>query len=129
MKMQWFIRYKTILYPLIFITSFICGIMCYNHVIFPKKVAILYIMTNRYTIFWDDFYQSAETYFLPKHEKHYFVFTDDEKFSLPRNATKIKAKYKNFPEVTLKRYERFLEIENQLKNYDYIYFFNANTLF
>ena len=128
MKMQWYIHYK-ILYPLIFIIAFFCGVMGYNHIIFPKKIAVLYIMTNRYTIFWEDFYKSAETYFLPKHKKHYFVFTDDEDFQLPDNATKIKAKYKNFPEVTLKRYEMFLQIEEQLRTYDYIFFFNANSLF
>ena len=64
MKMQWYIHYK-ILYPLIFIIAFFCGVMGYNHIIFPKKIAVLYIMTNRYTIFWEDFYKSAETYFLP----------------------------------------------------------------
>ena len=101
--------------------------VCYRTPLFAKDIAVLYIMTNRYTVFWEDFYKSAEKNFLPYHNKHYFVFTDDEKIPLPKNATRIKAKYKDFPDVTLKRYEMFLEIEDQLKKYDYVYFFNANA--
>lgn len=130
MKRRCFTRYKNgILYVLIFVISFVCGVLCYRPPLFAKDIAVLYIMTNRYTVFWKDFYKSAEKNFLPHHNKHYFVFTDDEKIPLPENATRLKAKYKDFPDVTLKRYEMFLEIEDQLKKYDYVYFFNANALF
>lgn len=118
---------KNILYLLTFVIVFVCGMAIYNHIIYPKKIAVLYIMTNRYTVFWEDFYKSSEKNFLPHHKKHYFIFTDDEKMPLPNNTTRIKAKYKNFPDVTLKRYEMFLEIQEQLKQYDYVYFFNANA--
>ena len=129
MKQPCFIFAKNnILYLLTFVTMFICGMCIYSHIISPKNIAVLYIMTNRYTVFWEDFYKSAEKNFLPNHNKHYFVFTDDEKIPLPHNTTRIKAKYKNFPDVTLKRYEMFLEIKEQLKQYDYVYFFNANAL-
>lgn len=43
-----------------------------------KKVAILYIATGRYTVFWDYFYQSAESNLLRECKKHYFVFTDNK---------------------------------------------------
>lgn len=43
------------------------------------KVAVLYICTGTYTAFWKDFYVSAEKYFLPDCEKHYFAFTDTSK--------------------------------------------------
>lgn len=130
MKQRCFIRYKNgISYVFTFIMSFVCGMLCYHTPLFTKDIAVLYIMTNRYTVFWEDFYNSAEKNLLPHHNKHYFVFTDDEKTPLPENATRLKAKYKDFPDVTLKRYEMFLEIEDQLKKYDYVYFFNANALF
>ena len=61
---------------------FICGMCIYSHIISPKNIAVLYIMTNRYTVFWEDFYKSAEKNFLPHHNKHYFIFTDDEKMTL-----------------------------------------------
>lgn len=41
-----------------------------------KKIAILYICTGKYDIFWEDFYKTSEKYFLNNSEKHYFVFTD-----------------------------------------------------
>ena len=41
------------------------------------KVAALYIATGRYTVFWPEFYESAEKYLLKDCEVHYFVFTDD----------------------------------------------------
>ena len=130
MKRRCFTRYKNgISYVFTFVISFVCGVLCYRPPLFAKDIAVLYIMTNRYTVFWKDFYNSAEKNFLPYHNKHYFVFTDDEKIPLPKNATRLKAKYKDFPDVTLKRYEMFLEIEDQLKKYDYVYFFNANALF
>ena len=40
------------------------------------KVAALYIATGRYTVFWPEFYESAEKYLLKDCEVHYFVFTD-----------------------------------------------------
>ena len=42
------------------------------------SVAILYIATGRYTVFWDYFYQSAEKYLLPVCNKHYILFTDSD---------------------------------------------------
>lgn len=129
MKQLCFTRFKMTWFIFVFVISFIGGMIAYNCITFSKNVAVLYIMTNRYTIFWEDFYKSAEKNFLPKHKKHYFVFTDDENIFLPSNATRIKAKYKDFPDVTLKRYEMFLEIENLLKQYDYVYFLNANAFF
>ena len=41
------------------------------------SVAILYIATGRYTVFWDYFYKSAEKYLLPNCDKHYVLFTDN----------------------------------------------------
>lgn len=40
-----------------------------------KKVAILYIALGRYTVFWDEFYESAEKHLLNA-DKHYFIWTD-----------------------------------------------------
>ena len=39
-------------------------------------IAILYICTGEYVLFWENFYASAEKHLLPDYEKHYFVFTD-----------------------------------------------------
>ena len=47
------------------------------------KTAILYIATGRYIVFWKDFHRACEKFFLPHHEKTYFVFTDNQGFTPP----------------------------------------------
>ena len=43
------------------------------------KVAILYLCSGDYSIFWEKFFRSYEKKFLPECHKEYFVFTDKEK--------------------------------------------------
>lgn len=42
------------------------------------KVGLLNIVTNNYGQFIDDLYESAIKYFCPEHERHFFLFTDNE---------------------------------------------------
>lgn len=96
------------------------------------KIAILYVCTGKYEIFWKDFYLSAEKYFAKDAEKHYFVFTDKkEVFDQQNNHRihKIDQQVMGWPYDTLKRYEMFSKQESELEKYDYIVFFNANLLF
>lgn len=92
------------------------------------KIAILYIATGSYITFWDDFYQNMEEKFLPDMPKTYFVFTDDTSKTFPRNVVKIHQKKLPWPQITLMRFHFFQKIETALKNYDYIYFLNANMM-
>lgn len=95
-----------------------------------KNIAILYIATGRYTIFWDVFYESAERYFLPTCQKHYFVFTDrSEDIRHKGNVQIIEQEKLGWPYDTLMRFDIFLKAEEMLKPMDYIYFFNANLEF
>lgn len=93
------------------------------------KIAILYICTGKYNVFWKDFYSSCEKYFLPENSKTYFVFTDNPMLSFEPNIHLIKKECRGFPLDSLFRFEMFLEVEEQLKKFDYIFFFNANMLF
>ena len=93
------------------------------------KVAILYICTGKYSGFWPTFFESAQKYLFTEDQKHYFVFTDDEKIENTLTVTKIYKKYEGFPLDSLFRFRMFLTIEASLKEYDYIYFFNANMQF
>lgn len=93
------------------------------------KVAILYIATGRYIVFWEHFYRSAEKFLLPKSDKNYFVFTDSphilgEEHS---NVTRIEQKKLGWPYDTLMRFDIFLSIRETLEKFDYIYFFNGNS--
>ncbi len=95
------------------------------------KIALLYICTGKYDIFWKDFYLSFEKNFISSAEKHYFIFTDssdifDENVN-PR-IHKTFQKDLGWPMNTLKRYQMFSTINKQLQGFDYIFFFNANLL-
>lgn len=96
-------------------------------------VAILYIATGRYTIFWDYFYKSAEKYLLPDCQKHYILFTDsqtlmDQQSNYP-NVTFVKQEALEWPYSTLMRFKYFLNAKDIIKAYDYTFYFNANTEF
>lgn len=93
------------------------------------KIAILYIATGRYSIFWNDFYNSCEKYFLNNADKVYFLFTDDANIKESNNVKKFEQKKLGWPYDTMMRFDMFLSQKDELKNYDYIFFFNANTKF
>lgn len=93
------------------------------------KVAVLYIATGKYTVFWPEFYESAEKYLLKDCEVHYFVFTDADDLTgaqEPRVHICPQEAY-SWPFATLRRFEIFLKQEQALKAFDYIFFFNANA--
>lgn len=95
-----------------------------------KRIAILYICTGRYNVFFADFYQSAEEFLLTdkQYQKEYFVWTDDMSLSNEKNVHLIYKKSEGFPADSLFRFEMFMQAEEKLKEFDYIYFFNANAL-
>lgn len=93
------------------------------------RIAILYICTGRYNIFWDDFFASCEKFFLPLHERHYFVFTDDASMHSHQRVHKIEQHHLGWPYDTLKRYHMFSQIKHELLSFDFVFFFNANCLF
>lgn len=95
------------------------------------KVAILYICTGKYRVFWKDFFISFEKNFLPRTRKEYFVFTDAKRIAFENKNERIHKIYhkkRKWPYDTLMRYDMFLEIERQLEKFDYLFFMNANLL-
>lgn len=94
-----------------------------------NKVGILYICTGNYDIFFDGFYKSAEQFLLPESEKHYFVFTESEQIKSSKFVHKIYQERLGWPKDTLMRFHLFLKMEEQLKEMDYLFFFNANYTF
>ena len=93
------------------------------------KMAILYICTGKYTVFWKGFYESAEKFLFTKEEKEYFVWTDDLQLCKAQNVHLIEKKCEGFPFDSLFRFKMFLQVKEQLKTFDYIYFFNSNAQF
>lgn len=96
------------------------------------RVAILYICTGKYDVFWKDFFISAERFFLPNYLKEYFVFTDANLIfgeNENSNIHKIFQENLGWPNNTLLRFEMFHTQKEKLKCFDYIFFMNANLLF
>lgn len=93
------------------------------------NTGILYICTGKYSIFWDEFYKSCETHFLPNCKKKYFVFSDTlNKAQYPDNVELIYQEKLGWPYDTLKRFDLFLSIKNELSALDYLFFMNANLV-
>lgn len=93
------------------------------------KVGILYIALGRYTIFWDEFYESCEKHLLHA-DKHYFIWTDNPTPAMDMpNVTVIPAKKRGWPYDSLLRFEMFYAHKKELSKFDYLFFFNANFKF
>lgn len=96
-----------------------------------KRLAVIYICTGGYKVFWKDFYSSSEQFFLNEYEKTYFVFTDSNEIILNRND-KVKTYYTKqmgWPYDTLERWSDICRVQDLLLEYDYVAFCNANTQF
>lgn len=94
------------------------------------RIAILYICTGRYNQFFPGFYYSAKSFLLTETEKRFFVWTDDDHLADGLDdVTIIHKECEGFPADSLFRFEMFLQVEEHLKHYDLVYFFNANAEF
>lgn len=94
------------------------------------KIAVLYICTGRYNQFFCGFYKSAEMFLLKGAEKHYFVWTDNDNIAKElKNVTIIHKECAGFPADSLFRFEMFMQVEDKLLDFDYVYFFNSNAIF
>lgn len=93
------------------------------------KIAILYICTGKYDIFWQDFYLSAKRNFCLSEEKHFFVFTDSKNIEPQDDINIIYQDNLGWPFNTLYRYKMFLRIQNELLKFDKVVFLNANCVF
>lgn len=96
-----------------------------------EKIAILYVCTGEYTVFWKEFYLSFERFFLPNTEKHYFVFGDNQMLYMEGNSERIHkhlVPHLPWPLPTLLRFWFFSEIKSELKEFDYICLMNANVI-
>lgn len=96
-----------------------------------NRVAILYICTGKYTVFWQEFYESFERYFLKKSRVEYFVFTDADDLYGEGKCDRIHRIYQTnlgWPGNTLFRFRMFVSIRDRLTDFDYLFFFNANAV-
>lgn len=95
------------------------------------KIAMLYICTGKYEIFWDTFHDSCEKHFYPGDVKEYFVFTDSKRIIEQENErTHVYYQAKSgWPYDTLLRYQWFCTVQDKLADFDFCYYVNANSEF
>lgn len=93
-----------------------------------EKIAIIYIATGDYMVFWKYFYESFERYFLPATEKHYYIFTDSKEIESTETIHVKRIESLPWPLPTLLKYNYLLKYKDELLQYDYIYQSNANIV-
>jgi hypothetical protein len=95
-----------------------------------KSIAIIYLCTGKYRLFWEAFYKSAQSYFVPDMNKEYFVFTDQLQ-KIPK-TDKVHLYYQpkiGWPYDVLIKWDCICRIQEQLAQFDYIALCNANMQF
>ena len=91
------------------------------------KVAIIFIGTSKYLDFLPSYYEAAEEKLFPNVEKQFYVFTDGELNDIPDNMTVIEQEHLPFPDITLYRFDIINRAMEQLEEYDYLLFMDADT--
>jgi hypothetical protein len=91
------------------------------------RIAIFTISLGKYDIFFNDFYNSVNTNFLPAHDKTFFLFTD-KMFESKSNLIQIKQEKMGWPYDSMMRFHLLNKIKDEISKFDYIFFFNVNML-
>ena len=101
-----------------------------NKVALPNgKLAVIFIGTNKYLEFFPSYYNSCMENLAPSTfiEKQFFCFSDGEvEGDLPDNISWIPCQHKAWPSITLERFHTILEVEETLKEYDWLLFLDAD---
>jgi len=92
------------------------------------KVAISFIGTGKYLDFLPKWYEFVERNFLPGVEKKILVFTDGEMNDVPENLSVHFMEHKEWPYITLERFETLLKVRNEIEECDWFIFLDADTL-
>lgn len=92
------------------------------------SVAVCYIATGPYINFFDKYRRTARSLFLHDCDRHFFVWSDTRVSGTP-DTTYVYKKWERWPEATKYRYRTMLTMEDELKDFDYVTFTNANTWF
>ena len=96
------------------------------------KIAVLSINIGDYVVFWKEFYESAKKNFMTDAELSFYVFTDNISKIEDESGNDVYCIYQEdmgWPFNTMKRFHLFAKITNQLLEYDYVFFANANAKF
>ena len=90
------------------------------------KICILTIATNKYIQFVERLLDDIEKYFLTGHEIQCLLFTDHE-VETSDNVKVSQIAHKPWPEPALKKYNYINSQSEYLKDFDYLYLFDADV--
>lgn len=95
------------------------------------KVALISICLNEpYWIFQKPMLDSARKFFLNGHDVDFLVWTDmPDDYDLGDKVTKFHTDSCTWPLPTLFRYSLFLQQEEKLREYDYVFYCDSDMLF
>lgn len=92
------------------------------------KVAISFFGTGKYLDYLPRWYEKVEENFFPGVQKQILVFTDGEIEDTPENISIYQIEHKSWPYITLERFESLLLAKEELQNYDWFVFLDADAL-
>lgn len=101
-----------------------------------KKINLLVIATNKYTIFLKNLLDSADRFFIVNHDVTFNVFTDKveevkEMLQMTNYYNKIrffKVEHKPFPYTTLYRYHFFNDYKKELEDGEYNFYVDVDCI-
>jgi len=91
------------------------------------KIGIITVATNKYIRFIPALHASIKKHFTPQHSPTLFVFTN-EPYAAP-GAIRIEQEHRPFPYPTLMRYHMVAKNAALYRNYDYLFYCDADMLF
>jgi len=94
------------------------------------KVGLLIIATNKYIEFLQPLIKTADEFFLKGYEVTYFIFTNKDIYiETYRDIVITNLEHKEWPWMTLGRYQIFYDKYDELSKMDYLYYTDADMSF
>ena len=91
------------------------------------KIALLFVCLNaKYWPYLTNVINDAKTHFLPHHDVDYLIWSDMPSDIIYEKSTVFSTEAVEWPMPTLMRYHLFLQQEEKLKEYDYIFYLDAD---
>ena len=92
-----------------------------------KRLAILYLCLGEDNDKWEEMHNTLEKYFMPKVEKHYFVFSDDiKRFKIAKHIYPFEIPNLPTPLNEVMKIHHFLSKEDLYAGFDYMMFLDSS---
>jgi len=95
-----------------------------------KKIAFIFIGTNKYVDFFGDYYEGVMDLFLPDEKKTIYAFTDDISNTIfnKKDVEVRQIEHEPWPYITLKRFEYMDGVIGELKKFSDVIFLDADMI-